>query len=292
MKSRSDDLELFLTVIDCGGFSAAATELDLPVAKVSRAIKRLEARLQTTLLNRTTRQVRLTAEGDVFAQHVRAGLNKLEKAEEFLRLAKEAPVGRLRVNAASPFMQHQIVPYVKDFHEAYPQITLELHTAEGIIDLLERRTDLAIRIGALEDSTLHAKLLGRSALRLVATPAYVAQYGQPKDVAELAKHRVIGFTHPASLNHWPVQDGLKIVPELSTNNGSILKELCLADNGIACLSNFMVHEDIKEGRLIGLLDKQMVASERERVQAVYYRNTALSARIQVFIDFFAQRFTL
>ncbi|KKJ77049.1 LysR family transcriptional regulator [Kiloniella litopenaei] len=292
MKSRSDDLELFLTVIDCGGFSAAAKELDIPVAKISRAIQRLEERLQTTLLTRTTRKVNLTTEGETFAGHVRTGLNQLEQAEEFLRVSKETPVGRLRVDAASPFMQHQIIPHVQEFCEAYPQIQLELNTSEGIINLLEKQTDLAIRIGALEDSTLHAKLLGRSPLHLVATGKYLERYGLPKTPEELEKHRLLGFTSPTSLNNWPIEGGVYINPTLSTNSGTILRDLCLADSGIACLSNFMVSNDIKDGKLIPVLNGLITSTSRELVQAVYYRNTSLSSRIRVFLDFFAAKFNL
>ena len=149
MISRSDDLELLLSVVDCGGFSPAATQLNIPVAKVSRAVQRLEKQLGVTLLHRTTRRISLTEEGELFIASIRQALEQLDTAEEQLRLRQDKPAGRLRVDAASPFMLHQLVPLLSDFRNQYPNINLELSTSEGIIDLLEKRTDIAIRIGQL-----------------------------------------------------------------------------------------------------------------------------------------------
>ena len=293
MISRSDDLSLLLSVVDCGGFSPAATQLNVPVAKVSRAIQRLEKQLGVTLLQRTTRRVSLTEEGEAFVHQVRHGLQQLEQAEEELRLRMERPVGRLRVDAVTPFMLHQLVPLISEFQQAYPEIQLELTTSEGIIDLLEKRTDVAVRIGQLEDSSLHATLLGRSALNLVASPAYLAQAGIPDSLEQLKQHQLLGFVAPTNLNRWPVGNGVDIQPHLTASSGEVLRQACLAGAGIACLSNFMVRQDIEDGRLIKVLPNAMQSPHpRERVQAVYYRNTALSARIHAFIEFIKPRLKL
>lgn len=293
MISRSQDLELLLAVVDCGGFSPAAAQLDMPVAKVSRAIQRLEKALGVTLLQRTTRRVALTEEGEAFVSQVRGGLQQLEAAEEQLRLRMDKPVGRLRVDAATPFVLHQLVPLINDFRRACPGVQLELSTSEGIIDLLEKRTDVAIRIGTLEDSTLHATSLGRSTLHLVASPHYLQQYGYPEESAELSKHQLLGFIQPSKLNHWPVGGGLGIMPHLAASSGEVLRQACLAGAGIACLSNFMVKQDISHGLLEPLLANEVQSPHpREQIQAVYYRNTALSARVHAFIEFIKPRLTL
>ncbi|WP_207062982.1 LysR family transcriptional regulator [Motiliproteus sp. SC1-56] len=293
MISRSDDLELLLTVVDCGGFSAAAQQLDVPAAKVSRAIQRLEQQLATTLLQRTTRRVSLTEEGRVFVERVRNGLQQLEAAEEQVRLMKEQPVGRLRVDAATPFMLHQLVPLIGEFQQRHPGIKLELTTSEGIIDLLEKRTDVAIRIGKLEDSSLHATMLGRSRLHLVASPDYLAENGTPETAYALRQHRLLGFISPSTLNSWPVGEGLEITPDLAATSGEVLRQACLAGEGICCLSSFMVRQDLAQGRLRSLLNSDMQSPHpREQVQAVYYRNTALSSRIHAFIGFIKPRLTL
>jgi DNA-binding transcriptional LysR family regulator len=196
-------LQILLTVVDTGGFSAAAEVLDIQVARVSRAVTRLENQLQVTLLNRTTRRVELTNEGRQFVDTVRIGLQTLQQAEEDLIVRGERPKGRLRVDAASPFVLHQIVPLVQEFKLAYPDIELELTSNEGFVDLIEKRTDVAIRIGKLTDSTLHARPLGKSKLYIVASSAYLAQRGLPKNISDLSHHCLIGFTGSKVLNQWP-----------------------------------------------------------------------------------------
>ncbi|MFM9270766.1 LysR family transcriptional regulator [Halomonas elongata] len=295
MRTRSEDLELLLAVVDSGGFSAAAGRLGVPVARVSRAIQRLERELAAPLLNRTTRSVALTEEGSEFVARVREGLEALNAAEEGLVTRREQPSGRLRVDAASPFVLHQLVPLVAEFRERYPSIQLELSASDDIINLLEQRTDVAIRIGALEDSTLHARPLGRSPLYLVASPAYLDTHGRPMAPAELDRHERLGFIGPATLNRWPIE-GLAswdITPTLAASSGEVVRHLCLAGHGIAYLSNFMIRADLDAGRLETVLDDYTLhGGPRERVQAVYYRNTAMSSRIQAFLDVIAPRVSL
>ncbi|MGB2079493.1 MAG: LysR family transcriptional regulator, partial [Vibrio sp.] len=133
MKTRSDDLVIFCAVADSGGFSAAAEQLDLQVAKVSRAIRRLETQLEVSLFNRTTRQVVLTEEGERFIAQVRQGLNQIEQAEQQLQFGASHVAGRLNIDAASPFLMHQIIPHIADFMQAYPDVRIELTSNEGFV---------------------------------------------------------------------------------------------------------------------------------------------------------------
>ncbi|WP_336366102.1 LysR family transcriptional regulator [Marinobacter sp. C2H3] len=290
MKSRSDDLFFLLSVVDSGSFSGAAEQLEVSVTRVSRAVTRLEASLNTTLLNRTTRKVALTEEGHLFVEKVRGGLATLEEAEEQLAIRKQRPAGRLRVDAANPFLLHQIVPHVREFREAYPDIELELTASDQIVDLLERRIDIAIRIGSLDDSTLHARVLGRSPLSVVASPEYLKLSGGCASPADLQEHDIIGFTAPESLNIWHLGEGMRVRPTIRASSGEAVRQLCLQGNGIAYLSRFMIAEDVVKGRLVELLDDYVARpNPRELVSAVYYRNTTLASRIQVFLDFFTHR---
>lgn len=290
MKSRSDDLHFLLSVVDSGSFSSAAEQLDASVTRVSRAVSRLEQSLNTTLLNRTTRKVGLTEEGRLFVAKVRDGLASLEEAEEQLAIRKQRPAGRLRVDAANPFLLHQIVPHVREFRAAYPHIELELTASDQIVDLLERRIDVAIRIGSLEDSTLHAKALGRSPLSVVASPDYLKRRGDCDSPESLAGHDTIGFTAPEALNVWHIGEGIRIRPTVRASSGEAVRQLCLGGNGLAYLSRFMIEKDLERGDLVELMGDQLVRpNPRELVNAVYYRNTTLSARIQVFLDFFSAR---
>ncbi|MCK8082300.1 LysR family transcriptional regulator [Vibrio sp. 1CM24A] len=293
MLTRSDDLEMVLTVVDAGGFSAAAEALDVQVAKVSRSVSKVESQLGVSIFNRTTRRVELTEEGRQFVDSVRVGLQMIQSAEEEIVSRGELPKGRLRVDAASPFVFHQLVPLVQSFKEAYPDIELELTSNEGFVDLLEKRTDVAIRIGKLSDSTLHARPLGKSLLHIVASPDYLAKRGLPTKPEDLSSHQIVGFSGNKVLNHWPLPDQSDVAPTVTASNGETVRQLVLAGNGIACLSGFMVQEDMAAGRLIPILEQDKLANtDRERVNAVYYKSSSVSKRISAFIDFIQPRLSL
>lgn len=292
MKITLEELQAFAAVVHAGSITAAAEQLEQTVSGVSRALGRLETKLETTLMRRTTRRIELTEEGAAFLTHARAILASIDNAEEQMAARRQQPAGQLRVNAATPFMLHVIVPLVPEFRRAYPHITLELDTDELNIDLLERRTDVAIRIGELRDSTLHARPLATSRLRVLASPAYLAAHGRPRNVAALAKHTLLGFTQPDSLNRWPLRgvhgDEWQIAPSIRASSGETLRQLALEGAGVVCLSDFMTAGDRKCGDLVQLLVND-TADVRQAINAVYYRNTKLAARIACFLDFLTAR---
>ncbi|WP_133470127.1 LysR family transcriptional regulator [Paraglaciecola marina] len=286
MKTRSDDLELLLCVVDSGGFSAAADVLNIQVARVSRAVSKIERQLGVNILTRTTRRTELTDEGRKFVNSVRSALQSIQVAEDDIITRGALPAGRLRINAASPFIFHQLIPLIQPFKLTYPDIELELRSNEGFIDLIENRTDVAIRIGKLEDSTLHAKVLGRSPLYIVASPEYIARRGMARLPQDLKHHDIIGFSDIKSLNKWPIKGGELVVPTLTASNGETIRQLALSGNGIACLSGFMVDADIASGALITLLNPyRLLNTDREKVNAVYYQSSPAAKRISAFLDF-------
>ncbi len=302
MKTSTDELLVFVTVIDSGSITAAAEKLGQTVSGVSRALTRLEKKLDTALVRRTTRRLQLTEEGESFLQRARAILDAMEEAEESVTRKRRRPSGRLRVDAASPFMLHCIAPHMTAFSELYPEIRLELTSNERIVDLLEQKVDIAIRIGALQDSTLHARALGSSKLRVVASPAYLAEHGEPKTVDALGEHRLIGFTAPEHLNRWPLRERskgkgsgnaepLKIEPSITASSGETLRQLALSGWGIACLAEFMIAADIRDARLVPILGNVLL-DERQPVSAVYYQSASLAGRVQCFLDFMAARVRL
>lgn len=306
MKTNSEDLTILLAVVDTGSFTAAANMLNIQASKVSRAVNRIEQSLQVTILNRTTRRVELTEEGRTFIANIREGLALIEKAEGDITASEQGPAGRLRVDAASPFVNHQLVPLVAEFTQTYPQIELEISSNEGYVDLLEHRTDVAIRIGGLTDSTLHARLLGKSRLFIVAAPSYIDKCMRnnnlPTQVSDLANHRLIGFTGPKILNEWPIfntannaQSILKqpLKHAVYCSSGETVRQLVLAGNGIACLSGFMVKQDIEAGRLQTLFDANGYEHKtRSIVNGVYYKSSTVSRRISAFLDFIQPRLQL
>ncbi|KWZ31930.1 LysR family transcriptional regulator [Burkholderia anthina] len=288
MKTTLDELQAFTAVVDTGSITAAAQQLDLTVSATSRTLARLEEKLKTTLLRRTTRRLELTEEGRAFLQDARAIIESVENAEEQMLARREMPSGRLRVDAATPFMLHVIVPLVRGYRERFPKVELELNSNEGITDLLERRTDVAVRIGRLKDSTLHSRRIGNSRLRILASPAYIEAHGQPRKVEDLDKHTLLGFTQPESLNVWPIlgADGeaYRIEPDVYSSSGETLRQLALEGTGVVCLSDFVTAQDRDAGRLVQVLARQTL-DVQQPIHAVYYRNTAISSRIASFVDY-------
>nr|WP_314660872.1 LysR family transcriptional regulator [uncultured Pseudomonas sp.] len=295
MKTRSEELQVFVAVIDCGSISAAAEQMGQTPSAVSRTLSRLEGKLGTTLVNRTTRRMDLTEEGRFFLDRARLILQQMDDMEERLSMNRQTPTGRLRINAAAPFMLHAIVPWIGEFRRQYPGIELELNTDDLIIDLLEHSTDVAIRIGELADSSLHARNLGCSPVQVLASPAYLAQHGTPQRVEDLANHCLLGFSQPDSLNQWPLRhaqgDRFGIRPALLASSGETLRQLALAGEGIVSLSHFMTHEDIRSGRLQVLLGEAN-NGYRQPIHAVYYRNTQLALRVQCFLDFIQRKLAM
>ncbi|GAA5234239.1 LysR family transcriptional regulator [Verticiella sediminum] len=292
MDTTLDDMRMLLAVADTGTLTRAAERLELAVSAVSRALARLERRLGVTLLRRTTRRLELTEEGEAFVAQARAIVAAAEALEEQMRLRRLRPAGRLRVDAASPFLLHVVVPWLAGYRERYPDVQLELDTNEGIVDLIERRTDVALRIGPLADSSLHARPIGRSRLRLVAAPSYLSRAGAPAGIADLADHVRLGFTQPRSLNAWPLLDEtgavLQIVPSIAASSGETLLHMARAGLGIACLSDFMTRGDCRDGRLVEVL-ADVRQDVFQPIHAVYYRNTPLAARIASFVDYLVER---
>ena len=301
MKTTTEELLAFVTVIDSGSITAAAEALQQTVSGVSRALTRLEHKLDATLVRRTTRRLQLTDEGELFLVRARAILAAIEDAEESIARQRKRPAGRLRVDAASPFMLHCVAPHMTAFSALYPEIRLELTSNERIVDLLEQKVDIAIRIGALQDSTLHARSLGSSRLRILASPGYLAERGEPRTVAELRRHRLIGFTAPESLNDWPLIDDdsenrdtgtrFRIVPEIAASSGETMRQLALAGGGIVCLAAYMTSTDVASGRLQTVMDPVLL-DVRQPISAVFYQSASMAGRAKAFLDFIAGRLVL
>ena len=294
MKITLDEMQAFITVVDSGSITGAAEQLGQTISATSRTLARLEAKLSTTLMRRSTRRLELTEEGATFLTRARQIVASVQETEELMTLRRNQPEGRLRVDAASPFMRHVIVPLVASYRTRYPQVQLELTSNEGVIDLLERRTDVAIRIGSLKDSSLHATPIASSSIRVLASPGYLAEHGMPPSVEALTKHPLLGFMQPESLNDWPLvgADGqtLHIEPTVRASSGETLLELALQGAGIVCLSDFMTQTERKAGRLQQLFPRQTL-EVRQPINAVYYRNTALSSRIASFVNHLKENLT-
>jgi transcriptional regulator, LysR family len=291
MKTTSEELTVFVQVVENGSFSRAAKQLAMANSAVSRVVKRLEEKLGVNLINRTTRQLRLTEEGSQYFRRVQKILQEMAAAEAEMLAVHEVPQGVLRVDSAMPMVLHLLVPLAAKFNERYPHIQLSLASSEGYINLIDRKVDIALRAGELDDSGLRARHLFDSHFRVVASPDYLAKHGTPQSTEDLANHQCLGFTEPSSLNTWTVLDAqgnpYKISPHFTANSGEILRSLCLSGCGIACLSDFLVDNDIAEGKLIPLFIEQ-TSNKTLPFNAVYYSDKAVNLRLRVFLDFLVE----
>ena len=291
MKLTLEEVTVFLTVVDMGSLTAAAEHLGQPVSTTSRLLARLEEKLQTTLLRRTTRRLDLTDEGCNFAQDARQILESVRVAEDRLMARRGRLAGPLHIDAASPFMLHVLVPLLPGYRALHPGVDLVLNSNEGFIDLLERRVDLAIRIGELKDSTLHSRLLGQVRNRLVASPDYLARCGTPANAEALRAHELLGFSQPEVLNLWPLQhaDGraARVQPTLLSSSGETLRQMAIAGMGITYLGDFMTARDIAQGRLVEVLPQATLHKPRP-VHAVYHQQSAVSVRIASMVAYLAE----
>ena len=290
MKLALDEISVFLAVVDSGSLTAAAEHLAQPVSSVSRLLARLEDKLQTALLRRTTRRMDLTDEGHDFVRDARNILEAVRIAEDRVMARRGQLSGPLRVDAVTPFMLHVLVPLMPGYRTLHPKVELRLSSNEGFIDLLERRVDLAIRIGELKDSTLYSRLLGHTRLRLLASPEYLARHGVPHHIDDLARHELLGFSEPEILNQWPLLQAngkpVHITPTLVSPSGETLRQLALQGMGIISLSDFMTAIDVAEGRLVEVLP-QLTVKKLKPVHAVYYQHSTVSARIASMVNYLA-----
>jgi len=295
MKVTINELDTFVSIVDEGTISQAAEQLGVTVSAVSRALSRLEKKLNTALFRRTTRRLELTQEGEKYLARVRSILSDLEDAGDMMVKNKQVPSGKLRIDAATPFMLHVIAPLIDKYSKAYPQIDIELVSNESLVDLLEARTDVAVRIGELKDSSLSATPLGLSQIRILASPAYLEKHGTPKSVEDLAHHQLLGFNSLEKLNDWPIYDAANNLLHIHTNikadSGETLRQLALCGAGIVCLSDFMTYQDIQKGDLIPLLVPSTLKMQQP-INLVYYKNRKLSERVSSFIKFLKAEVTL
>ncbi|MBR0755068.1 LysR family transcriptional regulator [Bradyrhizobium jicamae] len=290
--NRSAEMDVFVRVVDLGGFTAAAKKLRVTPSGVSKLVSRLEARLGTRLVNRTTRRLQLTEEGQAFYQRAVRILADIEDAEREAG-SGAAPRGHLTVNSNIPFGMLHVMPLLPRFLSQHPDITLDIVLTDTLIDLMQERADVAIRAGPLQTSRLVARKLGTSRMAVVAAPDYLARFGTPKTPADLADHRGIGWTFPRSIRGWPFRRNERIEealppPVARASDGEVARRLTLGGTGIARLALFHVGPDIEAGRLVPVLQGYN-PGDREDIHAVYVGHAGpLPARVRAFIDFLAK----
>lgn len=292
---RSSDMAVFVTAIEAGGFSAAARQLGQTPSAVSKHVARLEDRLGARLVNRTTRRLSLTAEGEAYFGRAQRILADIDEAEQAVVQSSGAPQGELRINSGVAFGQSQLVPLLPAFLDRYPQLRIKLTLNDRIVDLVEEGDDVGIRIADPGDSSLIGRKLADNRRILCASPDYIARHGRPMVPADLAGHRCLIPNFATTLSHWefegperPVR--IHVSGIIEANNADALYRLALAGMGIIRFAEFLVGADVRAGRLIPLL-QEFDRGDSPPITAVYPHKKHLSPRVRALVDFLVEKFT-
>ena len=291
--NRSGEMEVFARVVELGGFSAAARALRMTPSAISKLVARLESRLGARLVNRSTRKLQFTPEGRLFYDRSVRLLADLDEVEQSVAQA-EVPSGKIRVSVNVPVGRQLLLPIVPAFLENYPKLSLEISLTDQVIDLLEQRTDVALRSGPLKSSQLVARKLGAARMMIVGSPDYFARHGIPKTPSDLAQHNRLGFTYVRMSKGWPfIDDGVeRTIPpsgNVQVSDGDALRTLAVSGVGLVRLVSFMVRDDIAANRLVPVLE-EFNPGDIDELHAVYLgQGGLLPIRVRVFLEFLAER---
>ncbi|MFC6841255.1 LysR family transcriptional regulator [Xanthomonas theicola] len=286
---RIGDIALFLRVLDLGSISAAARSLDLSVAVASQRLKRLERELGVRLLHRTTRRLHPTPEGLQLAEQGRALVEDLESLAGGLRAAGRTAAGTLRVTMSATFGRQYVSPLLPQFMALHPQVRLSVHLSDNVVDLVSEGFDLAIRIGALRDSSLVARRLAGNRRVLCAAPGYLRRHGEPATPAQLAMHACLLLTGAEGRQDtWRLRGadgevGVRVNGPLESNFGEVLRDAALNGQGIALHSVWHVAEDLRHGRLRQVLPQYAIAETG--IYAVMPQRRLMPPRVRAFVEF-------
>jgi len=281
-----NEAAVFVKVVEAGGFSAAARQMGLPSSTVSQRVARLEKRLGVTLLQRTTRQVKLTDVGELFFRHATVGLDHLNEAEAAVTATTEAPCGLLRVTAPTDFGDALLAAVIRRVRRAYPGIEIELCLTDRLVDLVGEGLDVAIRAGELEDSSLVAKGVGRACWALFASPDYLRDAPRLERPEDLAEHECVQF---ASLGReeWQLSDSTtqRSVPmdgRVIVNDFSVVREMMLAGDGIGLLPSYDCRTEVAAGGLVRVLPEWHARADP--IHLVYPWQRFVPPKLRAFVD--------
>jgi DNA-binding transcriptional LysR family regulator len=289
---RLDAMSILLSVVEAGSLSAASRRLGMPLATVSRRVSDLEAHLGTRLLNRSTRRLMLTDAGHSYVAACRRILDDVEEAERAAAGEYRAPKGNLVITAPVVFGRLHVLPTTVEFLEAYPEIDIRLIMADQVIDLIEDHVDLAVRIGALPDSSLVARRVGEIRHVLCGSPSYLAERGMPRSPEDLASHDCVTFEGLASGGRWMfVKDKSQIpVPirsRLSVNTAEAAVDAAIAGLGLTRVLSYQVADAVIAGKLV--LALEAFEPPPWPVSVVHHGQRLLALKVRTFLDFATPR---
>lgn len=293
------DLGFFSVLASAGSLSAAARELGITTPAVSKHLALMESRVGVALLNRTTRRMSLTPEGEVYLQHARRILGEIDDMGELLGVSRSTPTGLLRVNATLGFGRSHVAPLISRFVRKHPQVEVQLQLSVNPPPLTDDTFDVCIRFGAPPDSRVIARNIAPNRRLLCASPSYLARHGMPKVPNDLTRHNCIGIRQgEEAYGVWRLSHGrgktvsteaVKTRGNLTTNDGEIAVNWALDGHGILMRAEWDIERYLRNGRLVQVLPQYFTPDAS--IHAVYPQRHQLAARVRAFVDFVALAFT-
>jgi DNA-binding transcriptional LysR family regulator len=285
-------LQIFVDIHDAGSMAAVARQRNVAPSAITQALQQLEVQVDTTLVTRTTRRLRLTPEGERFLVDCRRILADIDDAIDHLR--DDGPLrGTIRLTTTNDFGRTRLPNLIDAFLDQHPAVRIELDLSDGVVDLVDRRFDVAIRTGPLADSSFKARLLVRQRRLVCASPRYWASQGRPEHPRELASHNCLVLNRPgAPQNEWHFLSGrdrfsVKVWGNRTTNDGGALRQWAIRGAGVVLKAEVDVAEDLMAGRLESVLGD--FTEEAINLYALYPGQRPPSRRVQALLDFLSQR---
>ncbi len=288
------EMRVFVRAIECGSFAGAASGLKLTPSAISKLVRRLEDRLGVRLINRTTRKLSLTMEGETYFHSGRRLIDAMDGLEQEVAASAGSPRGLLRISASLPFGLLQVSHALIEFRKRYPDVRVHVSLNDRNVDLLAEQIDVALRLGPLRDSNLMARKLTEIGRVICASPDYIKRFGKPETVDDLARHDCVVFAIPGR-DRWPFHapDGGLVQVQVSgvftADNSLLALDLVLRGAGIARVPDFIAAEAIHAGKLVPLLVEQH-HTERTPIYAVFPPGTQKNPKVRVFVDFLSRHF--
>jgi len=290
----------FIKVVETGGFSEAARQLGLAVSSVTRQVNSLEAMLNTQLLNRSTRSITLTLQGQKYHDKVVQILQDIEEADLCVMEDGDIPHGTLRVSLPVTFGRLHIAPILSSFLSRYPEVKLDLQLSDGLANLVEADLDIVVRIGNLDRSNpnLIVRKLATYNRYVCGSPAYFQQYGKPNHPNDLINHNCLLYAYSTTHQIWRFQReteacDVKVGGSVVANHSEMLRQLCLDGIGLILMPTWLIGEDLQAGRLQTVLTDFQISPQTDPdtgIYGLYLPNRKHSQRVRVFIDFLRERF--
>lgn len=288
-------MRVFVRVVETGNFTRAASTLNIPKTTVTNMVQALEAHLQTTLLNRTTRRVMVTTDGALYYERAVQILSDIAELDGSLSNSQTQPSGRVRVEMAGAFADLLVIPYLCDFHERYPEIKLDIGVGDRLVDYIAENVDCALRGGTPTDQSLIVRKVGEIGMQAYASPFYLEKAGRPHHPLDLnSGHRCVGYLQAPSGRIMPMnfyRDGEEIEVEpnyiVSVNDARSYLDAAIAGAGIAQVPRFMAQKPVEDGKLIPILTEWRC--ESFPLYIVYPQTRHLSNKVRVVVDWLAKR---